>query len=68
MCPLTPKSLAFAVWVSKLHHTGAEKERNRGREGGKERERDRENNRESGKGKKALGPIMAQKKQRAIFQ
>lgn len=22
-CPLTPKSLAFAVWVSKLHHTGA---------------------------------------------
>lgn len=23
VCPLTPKSLAFAVWVSKLHHVGA---------------------------------------------
>lgn len=47
VCPLTPKSLAFAARLSKLHHTGAyHVQRKRETEGGKERERDRERNTE----------------------
>jgi len=41
VCPLTPKSLAFAVWVSKLHHAGA-KDKQRKRERERERQRERE--------------------------
>lgn len=63
VCPLTPKSLAFAVWVYKLHHAGA-KHVQRKRQTGRERWRETQ----SGKGKKAPGPITAQRKQRAIFQ
>lgn len=57
--PLTPKSLAFAVWVSKLHHAGAKHV---------QRERETERKGRSWKGKKAPGPITAPRKQRAIFQ
>lgn len=63
VCPLTPKSLAFAVWVSKLHHAGAKHVQRKNKT-----ERETEWNRESGKGRKAPGPITAQRKQRAIFQ
>lgn len=59
VCPFTLKSLAFAAWVSKLRHARAKHVQ-------KKTVRQRET--ESGKGKKALGPITTQRKQRAIFQ
>lgn len=39
VCPLTPKSLAFAVWVSKMHHAAAKHVQRKSKT---ERERDRE--------------------------
>lgn len=65
VCPLTPKSLAFAVLVSKLHHASAKHEQ---RKRVRARAREREWDSESEKGKKAPGPITAPRKQRAIFQ
>lgn len=56
---MTLKSLAFADWIFKLHHAGAKHVQGM---------RDRGRDRKSGKGKNAPGPIMAPRKQRAIFQ
>lgn len=56
MCPLTPESLAFAVWVSKLHHAGA-KHVQRKRSTEKERERAKQREREGEEGSRAnYGP------------